>query len=241
MPVRSGLRGSFAGLALFLLLTAPAYADLMEGCAGPDVAMKISACSALIKAGKLPDGPMALAYNHRGMALVISGDQELAIEDFGEAIRLDPKFTDAYSNRGHAHLFLAQFDAALRDFNQAIKLDPNADAYTARATVHILTGALKLAHDDLTEAVLLDPKNIHSLANRAMVNRMMGNIFAAIADYNAVLKLDPDDEDAKRNLKELLNDPAAGASASLIAAPPAPKIKLPVGPASNRLNLVWIR
>ena len=66
----------------------------------------------------------------RGNAYRARGDNERAIADFGEAIRLAPKFADAYYNRGLAHLYSGTPAKALADVNEASELDP-ADAHKA--------------------------------------------------------------------------------------------------------------
>jgi tetratricopeptide (TPR) repeat protein len=48
-----------------------------------------------------------------------------AIEDFNQAIRLNPNHTEALSNRGAAYNGKGQYDRAIEDFNQAIRLNPN--------------------------------------------------------------------------------------------------------------------
>ncbi len=76
----------------------------------------------------------AAAYQHRG--LIRSHSQEDftgAIEDFSQAIRLDPK-AETYNYRGTSYFWLGMHQKALEDYNQAIQLDPNlAIAYFNRA------------------------------------------------------------------------------------------------------------
>ncbi len=55
------------------------------------------------------------------------------LENFNQAIRLDPDNAELYRNRGVAYKKLGQFYYALRDFSRAIKLDPDdADSYNHR-------------------------------------------------------------------------------------------------------------
>ena len=57
-----------------------------------------------------------------------------AIDDYDEAIRLDPQFASAYYNRGLAYQRLGQSERAIKDFNEAIRLNPQyAAAYNNRA------------------------------------------------------------------------------------------------------------
>jgi tetratricopeptide (TPR) repeat protein len=50
------------------------------------------------------------------------GTAEQAIQDYDEAIRLNPQDADAYYNRTLAHTFLDMDVEAEQDFNRAVKL-----------------------------------------------------------------------------------------------------------------------
>ena len=52
------------------------------------------------------------------------GDYDRAIADYGEAIRINPKFALAYNNRGDAWRHKGDLDRAIADFDEAIRLDP---------------------------------------------------------------------------------------------------------------------
>ena len=47
------------------------------------------------------------------------------MQDYDEAIRLDPQDAVAYYNRGVAYKNLGQTERANQDFAQAIRLDPS--------------------------------------------------------------------------------------------------------------------
>jgi tetratricopeptide (TPR) repeat protein len=57
-----------------------------------------------------------------------------AIEDYGIAIKLFPKFSSAYNNRGVAKYDLGDKKGALQDYTTAIQLDPSAVSYYNRAS-----------------------------------------------------------------------------------------------------------
>ncbi len=44
-----------------------------------------------------------------------------AIEDFNQALRIDPNDAQAYNNRGSAHFLLGDIKRAIEDFNQALR------------------------------------------------------------------------------------------------------------------------
>ena len=70
-----------------------------------------------------PDYAISLS-TCRGFAKRQLGQYEAAIEDYDEAIRLNPDYTYAYSGRGFAKRQLGQYEAATEDYDEAIKLKP---------------------------------------------------------------------------------------------------------------------
>ena len=79
-----------------------------------------------------------------------------AIQDYAEAIRLDPQNASAYNNRGSAYDDLGQYERAIQDYDEAIRLDPQyADAYANRAIAHTILGEEVAAQKNLARAVEL--------------------------------------------------------------------------------------
>ena len=56
-----------------------------------------------------------MAYSNRGRAYASLGQPERAMEDFDEAIRLDPELAPAYYNRGSLYGNLGQPQRAIQD------------------------------------------------------------------------------------------------------------------------------
>ena len=85
------------------------------------------------------------------------GDVNLAIQDYNQAIKLNPKFAQAYNNRGVAYDHKGDFDRALQDFDQAIKLKPSALTHFNRGNAYL--GKIQYDHaiDDYNQAIKLKP------------------------------------------------------------------------------------
>ena len=53
-----------------------------------------------------------------------SGEYQKAIDNYTEAIRLDPKHVKAYNMRGVSYNVLGQHERAIQDYTEAIRFDP---------------------------------------------------------------------------------------------------------------------
>ena len=69
----------------------------------------------------------AQAYNNRGNAYAMQGNNARAIEDYDRAIKLVPNYASAYQNRAAAHEVLGNKGEAIRDYRNALRLDANLE------------------------------------------------------------------------------------------------------------------
>jgi len=92
------------------------YFDIGADCEESDVYCQVSNYSKAIKI----DPSFAEAFNNRGMAYRISGDNERAVADFSRAIELDPKFSQAIYNRALLFSVTGKEDSAVRDLTTVI-------------------------------------------------------------------------------------------------------------------------
>ena len=118
-------------LAALLLLgsSVPASAqvpqDAQRTCLGPLTEHTISACTTIIDsaASRTPQ-EVSRAYRSRGQAYRARKQDDLALRDYDEAIRIDPLHVEAYIVRGNVLVEKGQLDQALRDFDEALRLRP---------------------------------------------------------------------------------------------------------------------
>src|ERR1700723_817978 len=73
---------------------------------------QIAACTAVIKASKGQSKDLASAFGNRGSAYFAKAQYDRAIQDFDQAIKLDPNLALAFSNRGNAYSRQRQYDRA---------------------------------------------------------------------------------------------------------------------------------
>jgi tetratricopeptide (TPR) repeat protein len=103
-----------------------------------------------------PTIPKVLPLIESGRRAVAKGDLDKAVRDFGEAIRIDPKFPDSYAERGQANFKLGETDRAIADYTAAITRDPqHGGALRSRGMAYLYRGTPDLALNDLSKAIEL--------------------------------------------------------------------------------------
>ena len=61
----------------------------------------------------------AVAYYHRGNIRYRLGDNQGAVVDYNEAVRINPNFAEAYTHRRNARDDLGDSQGALADYDRA--------------------------------------------------------------------------------------------------------------------------
>jgi tetratricopeptide (TPR) repeat protein len=144
------------------------------------------------------------AYNNRGNAYYINKDYDRAIADQTQALQLDPNFIDAYINRGEAYREKKDYDRAIADYNQALRIDSNyARAYITRSFVHYEKKDYDKIISDCNQVIRLSSDNDllfvgYSLRGYAYI--LKNDYTRAIADFEAALRINPNDSNTKQLL-----------------------------------------
>ena len=109
-------------------LTALARAGMVEDCVQErDRELQIGGCTAVIRSGQYSGRNLGTAYNNRGIAYADLGEYRQAIEDYDQALRLDPDLANAYYNRGNANSVLGEhpeYPTRMDDLLRALGADP---------------------------------------------------------------------------------------------------------------------
>jgi tetratricopeptide (TPR) repeat protein len=197
-PTESSMRRVFfPSLLVATLLAAAAHAQTAQErqwCESDEevtVSQRIDGCSAVIKAGRDRGEKLAEAYNSRGVAYRLKGEYDRAIQDYGQAIKLDAKSATAYANRGVAYDNKGEYDRAIQDYDQAIKLKPSAEVHFNRGNAYLGKGQHDHAIDDYNQALKLKPDFAAALDNRCWARAVVGVLRQALADCNEALRLMP--------------------------------------------------
>jgi len=134
------------------------------------------------------------AYFYRAYAKSNLGDNKGAIEDFYQAVALNPKFYKAYLNLGYIKYKLGDKQGALAEFNQAISINPeSADAYMGRSYIRSESDDKYGALDDIDKVISIDPTYDDAYQLRGGYKTSLGDIKGAIADLDKAITVDPKD------------------------------------------------
>ena len=160
------------------------------------------------------------AYHNRGIAYDNLGQYQRAIQDYDQAIAMDPRNAKAYATRGIAEVYLHRDAEAKSDFKRAFEIDPNlkeiveplikeakakregkqAGKVEESATAAYFNGLMlqftrqyreAIPHYD--KAIRLDPRYADAYFNRGLAYAELGQYERAIQDYNDAIRLKPGD------------------------------------------------
>ncbi len=147
--------------------------------------------------------PYSRVYQFRGTVRMQLKDYQGALEDYNEAIRLDPKDGDYYLSRGDYYSQTNQPEKAKADYHQAIENysvtinnDPNNAKnygfYMNRAKLYQKLNNHQAAIADLSKAIELAPFNKHLFyLLRGNYYRKMQKHESAIKDYSKAIEIEP--------------------------------------------------
>ena len=132
----------------------------------------------------------AAAYNLRGSAYYDKGENDIAIADFNDALRIGPPSGIIFHNRGNAWRAKGEYAKAIADYDQSIKAGPpSAFSWQNRGISKRALGDLDGALADINEAIRLDPTLPQPLTSRAVIWRAKGDLDRAIADTTEAIRL----------------------------------------------------
>ena len=149
-------------------------------------------------------------WYERAMADLVAGRYLAAIEDFDEAIRLDPYQAAAYMNRGVAKGRLDRNEEAIQDYSQAIELDPSdACAFRNRGLAKERIDQFQEALADFDSAIDLRSRYGEAYTSRGWVKLTLNQYQNAIDDFDQAILM--------------RNKPGSGSEIELCAAEEVPE------------------
>ena len=157
----------------------------------PAADRKISACTAVIEAGRETNHNLAVAFNNRGAVYADRKDYPRAIADYDAAIRLNPKYATAFDNRCEARAKSGQLSEALADCNISMRIDPDdEDTLKNRAFTYLRLGQLDKAFTDYSSALAINSQNAEALYGRGVIKLKKGDATGGNRDIVAAKVLE---------------------------------------------------
>jgi tetratricopeptide (TPR) repeat protein len=118
-------------------------------------------CTRTLRRSETSVGGRAAAYLHRGVLYLRRDNQQAAMRDIDEALRLDPHYGDAHFNKANLLFSMGQYQAALASYNEAQRLGVTVPEllHFNRAATHRRLSSDALASADLAQAKALATKS----------------------------------------------------------------------------------
>ena len=131
---------------------------------------------------------------NRGTSRLALGDARQALRDLDEAVRLEPRNGRFLSIRARAHDLLEDRPKALADAAAAARLDPHDwDSVALHADLLSRTGRKMEALACYNRVVSKGKATARVRSARGMIHVGLGDLAKALADFDAAIKMEPDE------------------------------------------------
>lgn len=141
----------------------------------------------------------AEAYYQRGLLFAIR-DDATAIQDFNQALTIDPNYEHVLLSRGLSYSRLGDYQQARDDYTKSIALKPQqTEAYCQRSYVKYRLYDFEGSVQDATTALEYDPTWTCANFNRGLGYMGLNKWDLAITDFNVCIERWPNDGNAYYN------------------------------------------
>jgi tetratricopeptide (TPR) repeat protein len=153
--------------------------------------------------------PEANRLAREGVEAAKNQDFDKAVDLLKKATALDKKYGDelsaVFQQRGYAAANDQRYGDAINDYNEALKLTPQnaARIHEQRAAVEMKIQDYDKALADYSELIKQKPQEIKYLSYRAYIYELKNDLQNSMADNEQILKLDPNNQDAKGRKQRL--------------------------------------
>ncbi|CAL8166207.1 unnamed protein product [Prunus armeniaca] len=139
-----------------------------------------------------------------------------SINTMSSSFTSEDSLPDAASEKelGNEYFKQKKFKEAIDCYSRSIALSPSAVAYANRAMAYIKIKSFREAEDDCTEALNLDDRYIKAYSRRATARKELGKLKESIEDAEFALRLEPQNQEIKKQYteaKSLYEKKASGA------------------------------
>ena len=137
-----------------------------------------------------------------GVVRFLRGNAAAAIETLGEAVAVQPRFSEARFKLAEALADVGRVDEALAAYTEALRMDPyrHASAWNDMGFQYLQAGDMDEAAPALRRAIGLDPRFVEARANLGAALLSRGDLDAATVQFEAALRYEPEYQPALGNL-----------------------------------------
>jgi curved DNA-binding protein CbpA len=155
----------------------------------------------------LPKTP--LDYYNRGLLRTQAKDYRQAIDDYSQAIKLNPRYVDAYLKRCEMRYKLGDNQEVLNDCQAVLKIDGRvAKAYYYQGRARYSLGYIEPAIESYSSAIAQDQSYAQAHYYRGVAYKESQNVASAITDLTLAAKLfrQQKNHDAYRRTQNTVNE-----------------------------------
>jgi tetratricopeptide (TPR) repeat protein len=153
--------------------------------------------------------PEANRLAREGVEAAKSQDFDKAVDLLKKANAMDKKYGDelsaVYQQRAYAAANDQRYGDAINDYNEALKLTPQnaVRIHEQRAAVEMKIQDYDKALADYSELIKQKPDEIKYVSYRAYIYELKNDLQNSMTDNEKILKLDPNNQDAKARKQRL--------------------------------------
>ncbi|MEX0965282.1 MAG: tetratricopeptide repeat protein [Pseudohongiellaceae bacterium] len=150
---------------------------------------------------------LAEAYTNLGVALQQRGEVDAAIDNYQQAVKLKPDYTQVYYTMGLALRNKGALKASIDCYQQAVNNTPNdVDSLNNLGAALQHSGEIDSAIDCYEQALKIDPACSEVYNNMGVALQVKGDLAAAIGSFTQALKIKPNYVNAHNNMGHALHD-----------------------------------
>ncbi len=140
------------------------------------------------------------AFFHRGNACLPLNHFEEALENYEQALAIQPNHAPALCNRGNIFIIFKRFEDALNSFDKALTIQPNyADALANRGNVLLHLQRFEDALKNFDQALTMPSNHAIILANRGIALQRLHRLDEALVSFNQALAMQPENAETLSN------------------------------------------